>query len=304
MEKSYAETVPACVVTSISDNQTYPQACLQATMDYACFNSFRRNEAYCEILEHVPPEQGREYLEIIGSSPEIMADMAEFKRNDAYGSPHTHEYPGIGAVSPTTLRYIKVLLDLKLLFRTLDDLSICEIGVGYGGQCRIVNAHYKPSIYTLVDILPALALARRFLDHYILHSATCYKTMSELEPLDHDLVISNYAFSELSRAVQDVYLDRVIFRSRMGYVTYNEITPAEFNSYTAEELVSIIPNSRIIAEKPLTHPRNCIIVWGGILAQAVGDGLVETVETAAHVAGLHRDEDFQTAGEAQHGGED
>ena len=39
----------------------------------------------------------------------------------------------------------------------------------------------------------------------------------------------------------------------------------------------------------------------GILAQAGGDGLVETVETAAHVAGLHSDEDFQTAGEAQHG---
>ena len=32
--------------------------------------------------------------------------------------------------------------------------------------------------------------------------------------------------------------------------------------------------------------------------------LVETVETAAHVAGLHSDEDFQTAGDAQHGDEE
>ena len=29
-----------------------------------------------------------------------------------------------------------------------------------------------------------------------------------------------------------------------------------------EELVNIIPNSRIIDEKPLTHKNNCIIIWG------------------------------------------
>jgi hypothetical protein len=34
-----------------------------------------------------------------------------------------------------------------------------------------------------------------------------------------------------------------------------------FNSYKFHELLELIPNSYIIAEKPLTHSKNCIIAW-------------------------------------------
>jgi hypothetical protein len=89
-----------------------------------------------------------------------------------------------------------------------------------------------------------------------------YKTMNELEIQNYDLVISNYAFSELPRSIQDVYLSKIILNSKKGYITFNEISPGYFNSYKREELIDIIPNSLIIEEKPLTHPKNCIIVWG------------------------------------------
>jgi hypothetical protein len=113
-----------------------------------------------------------------------------------------------------------------------------------------------------VDIQPALALAQRYLDNYILHSVLSYKTVNELGPREYDLVIINYAFTELPRGLQDVYLQRVILNSKKGYVTYNEITPAEFRSYKADELISAIPGSKIVKEEPLTHPKNCVIVWG------------------------------------------
>jgi len=89
-----------------------------------------------------------------------------------------------------------------------------------------------------------------------------YKTMNELSKRDYDLVLSNYAFTELPRAIQDVYLNKVILNSERGYITYNEITPREFNSCKSGELIEMIPGSRILKEEPLTHPKNCIIVWG------------------------------------------
>jgi putative sugar O-methyltransferase len=253
--------IPKRISTSLSDNQAYPQVCLQASNDYRSFNNFRRNPIYNQILEHVSEEQGQEYLNFISKDTDVLNVIDNFKSNDDYGNPRMYEYSPLGRISPTTLRYIKVLVDLKTNFKTLDNFNLCEIGVGYGGQCRIINAYFKPATYCLVDIQPALALAQRFLDNYAIHSTLNYKTMNELGTADYDLVISSYAFTELPRTIQEVYLNKVILRSRRGYINYNEITPAEFNSYKANELVGLIPGSTIIKEEPLSHPKNCIIVW-------------------------------------------
>jgi hypothetical protein len=262
LQKIYVMSLPARISTSLSDNQAYPQVCLQASNDYRVFNNFRRNPIYNQILEHASENLGKEYLQVIHGDSDIMARIDNFKPNDNYGNPNMYNYPYVGMISPSTLRYIKVLVDLKTHFQTLDNLNICEIGVGYGGQCRVINAYYRPNTYCLVDIQPALALAQRFLDNYILHSTVTYKAMNELDQINYDLIISNYAFTELPRTIQDIYLKKVILNSKRGYITYNEITPKEFNSYKSDELISIIPNSKIVKEEPLTHPKNCIIVWG------------------------------------------
>ncbi len=255
-------SVPVRISTSLSDNQAYPQVCIEASNDYRAFNNFRRNPIYNQILEHVSVEQGSDYLLEISKDPDIVTAMEKFKPNDNYGNPRMHKYPTVGMISPSTLRYIKVLADIKTHFKTVDNLDICEIGTGYGGQCRIINAYYKPATYTLVDLQPALALAQRFLDNHILQSRLIYQTMNELDNEAYDLVISNYAFTELPRRIQDIYLSKIIMNSRRGYITYNEITPKEFNSYKSKELLAMIPGSAVIEEKPLTHPTNCIIVWG------------------------------------------
>lgn len=250
------------ISTSLSDNQVYPQVCITASHDYKVFNSFRRHPGYTQILEHVTKELGSEYLRILSNDPDIFAKMNIFKLNDNYGNPVMYEYPNVGLISPTTLRYIKVLADIKKYFHTADNLNICEIGVGYGGQCRLINAYYKPASYRLVDIQPALALTQTYLDNFILNSVLSYKTMNELNNKFYDLVISNYAFTELPRAVQDVYLRKVILNSKRGYITYNEITPKEYNSYKSDELLAIIPGSKVFNEEPLTYLKNCLIVWG------------------------------------------
>ncbi len=257
-----SELIPVRISTSLSDNQAYPQVCIQASNDYRFFNQFRRNPIYNQILEHVSEQQGSEYLEVISKDSEILAAMSDFKQNDNWGNPVMYEYPNIGIICPSTLRYVKVLTDIKAHFQTVDNLDICEIGVGYGGQCRIINAYFKPATYCLIDIQPALSLAQRFLDNYILHSTLNYKTMNELGRKGYDLVISNYAFTELPRAIQDIYLEKVILTSQRGYITYNEITPIEWNSYKLDELINLIPGAQVFKEEPLTAEKNCIIVWG------------------------------------------
>jgi hypothetical protein len=248
--------------TSLSDNHTYPAACLRAATDPELFRNFRRDPDYTRILEHVTEPQGRAYLDLIAGNGRLLNAMDAFKINDSYGNPRMYEYPVVGAISPSTLRYIKVLADMEAGFDTLDHLKLCEIGVGYGGQCRIINAYFKPAGYCLVDIQPALALTQRYLENFTLDTKLTYRTMDELDDTSFDLVISNYAFTELARPVQDMYLSKVILKSARGYITYNEVTPADFNSYKAAELRGMIPGATIIQEEPLTHPGNCIILWG------------------------------------------
>jgi putative sugar O-methyltransferase len=226
------------------------------------FSNFRQNAIYREILEHVDEKTGQLYLyEIEKINKELLKSIDKIKENDIYGNPDIYEYEHIGKICPSTLRYTKVLADLLNIFNSLDELKIVEIGVGYGGQCRIINSTCKPKEYKLIDIKPALLLAQCYLDGYILPSVMKYKTMNELYKENYDLIISNYAFTELRREIQDVYLEKVILNSKCGYITYNEITPDEFRAYKKDELIRIIPNSYIIEEIPQTYQKNCIIVW-------------------------------------------
>lgn len=253
----------AGAATSISDNGAYTAACMRAASAPEFFKNFRRDPDYTRILEHVSEPQGHAYLQLIRSDERIMSAMEAFKRNDLFGNPRLFEFSQVGMVSPSTLRYIKVLADLKAHFQSLDGMKICEIGAGYGGQCRIVNAFYRPAVYCLIDLKPALDLARRYLENFEITAPVSFKTMDALDGAACDLVISNYAFTELARPLQDAYLSQVIRKSPRGYITYNEISPPGFHSYKAAELIAMIPGARRLSEEPLTHHANCIIVWGG-----------------------------------------
>lgn len=260
--KIYCIFLPERVSTSLSDNQSYPQICLDASNHFRYFNKFRRNFIYRSIVETVTHDLGKKYIEVIGEDNDIIGQLNNFKKNDEWGGPFLSDYEKWGKISPTTIRYIKVGQDLKSNLKNLTDFDVCEIGVGYGGQCRILDAIFNFKTYTLVDIQPALQLSKQYLGNFILKTEIIFKTMNELSSTrEYDLCISNYAFSELPREIQDVYLKKVILKSKNGYITYSDnFTPDHFNSYKINELLKTIPGSRLIEEKPKTGP-NYIIVW-------------------------------------------
>lgn len=254
---------------SLSNNKDYPQFCLNASFNNEMFFNFRQNSCYQQILEHITYPLGLKYLnEIKKLNPSLLDEknIQEFKKNDNIGSPVLFEYNDIN-ISGTTLRYIHVLAQIIKLFGSLNAQNICEIGVGYGGQCRILSSYFNINSYTLVDLKPVLLLAQKYLDNYPLKTCISYKTMNEL-PVEkqYDFVISNYTFSEISREFQEIYMHKIIKNSKSGFMIMNQITDKSYNSYTKDELLAQIPNNpEIIEEVPLTHPDNYILVWGQTL---------------------------------------
>jgi len=249
--------------TSLTDNGKYPEFCQQAIHDDSLFNDFRRNETYTFALEHDSQKQGLEYLEVAKNLKFFADYIEEFKQNDTVGNPIKFNYDQIGEISPTTTRYIKVLSDLEREFGTLNNLNICEIGVGYGGLCRIIDSYFRSvKSYCLVDLQPVLGLTQKYLNHFQINTSISYKTAEDLSVEDrYDLVISNYAFTELRREVQDIYLEKIILNSQKGYITYNQINFLDFNGYSVDELMEIIPNGKILYEIEMTNPGDCILVW-------------------------------------------
>ena len=88
--------------------------------------------------------------------------------------------------------------------------------------------------------------------------------MEEIDLKQLDLLISNYAFSELSREIQDIYIDKVALKSRHGYMILNDELlrqKSPFEIYTKEQLLEIIPNSKIIEGEPAQRPGCYTLIW-------------------------------------------
>jgi len=252
--------------TSISDNSEYRQICLLAANNEQDFNIFKQNPSYIEILEHCSYEQGLVYKEYIDQNlSDINSFLEKFKQNDTLGSPTKYQYENIGLISASTLRYIKVLTDLKKLFDSLDNFSIVEIGVGYGGQCKIISDYYNLSNYSLIDLDEPLALTNKYLSLLNVKNFNIVNFDKIDNSQIYDLVISNYAFTEISREIQLQYIQNVIYKSKHGYITCNFISQ-HFNidSLSLEELIEILSvkfNVQKMQEYPLTFENNVILYW-------------------------------------------
>jgi YD repeat-containing protein len=223
---------------------SYLELCNLAAINDTAFAHFRLNPYYMKVLEHVTREQGAECIREIGKAGiiDLEKHRSLIAENDYDGNPVTYEYDGLGALSATTARYVKVASDIMDFFslnRDSEPVSVVEIGVGYGGQCRLLTEFLNVKSYTLVDISPALRLAKRYLEGFAIKATLKFLTMNEIDRLDCDLCVSNYAFSELNKPLQDTY--RVEEFAKM-----------------------ILRKTEILEEKPLTHPLNKVLIWRNV----------------------------------------
>lgn len=246
--------------TSVSDYSEYRNICNLAATHEEAFQSFRQHPHYTPILEHCDYEQGKLYAEWSLRNKNFSIEKLNLaKQNDLIGGPNIVDYPfPIGRISPSTLRYFKVMLELETLFGNLSDKNIIEVGVGYGGQCKMINNVYSPKSYTLVDLPEPLSLSKRFNQD----ESLSFKTMETLSnDTTYDLMISNYAFSECSKEIQLTYIEKIIKKSKNGYITFNNISNLfSVSSFSKQELNNFF-KFKEIEEYPVTRFDNSILVW-------------------------------------------
>jgi hypothetical protein len=252
---------------SISDDGEYVEAVLRAAYDYDAFTKFKQDPRYTRILEHVSVQQGERFLEaILTDSPDLVIRINDFKKNDLEGGATPHPYQGIGEISPSTLRYLKVASDLRKLFGVIEFGNVAEIGGGYGGQLLIIDAIFKFERYHLLDLAPVLKLVSRYLECHVLNNSYQAYTLNRHDGLvNYDLAISNYAFSELPSTVQIKYIEKILAKSKRGYLTMNSGLPNSVfrdDKLTLSELKARLPKFETFEERPLTGANNYIIAWG------------------------------------------
>jgi len=209
--------------TSLSDVDFYKNACNLFVNDARAFSTFRSNTQYRRVLEHVPEDKGKEYLDIaMKNCPWLIDRLDDIRKNDSVGSPRVYGYKGYGLFSPTTLRYLKVMTDIYKDLGSADmGNHVIEIGGGYGGQARILGEFMEFKKYSIIDLGVVCRLQEKYLFHF--KKPDPHWIMPEwIENMKRDkfdFVISNFAFDELLPETQKIYFDHVIKNSKHGYLS-------------------------------------------------------------------------------------
>lgn len=244
--------------TSLSDKQSYVEICKAAVENDMVFQNFKANIEYREILEHVSWKHGNQYLKLI-NRPEVLQNL--FLRNsEDVGNPIQYEFEEVGFLSPTQIRYAKISQDLLETHGSLNDYTIVEIGIGNGGQALHLMTLQDIESYVLVDIPEVLDLARKILAPNPHFAKFNFVSAFDKISIEADLVISNYAYSELDLDSQEDYFARFLSKAHSGYLLYNYIKK-ESRNLSAKDLIRRIPGSVVKPEVPLTYPGNVLVTW-------------------------------------------
>ena len=235
---------------------------LSAIADDNKFDNFKQNPNFTNILEHVNYKQGLQYIahiKLLTTTCGIEFENLLWNNyidNDIIGNPTKFNYNeqliGINnlksyVISPTTLRYICFGLQILKVIQNTDkqNVSIIEVGGGYGGQCKIlydICLQFNINIqkYTIIDLEHVSKLQNKYLTKLNVNNIVTLSNTNCLDMLDneYDLFISNYALGEFKPDVQDFYIDNVLSRSNKSFITWNThpINPKIKNIIINEEI--------------------------------------------------------------------
>ena len=262
--------------SSITDNGWWSDFCARTAADDARFARIRRGVRHRLIVEATPPGEARQHMaRLLRQTPHYAGLFAKFAGLDRIGKPHLDEFTREVWFAPNTVRYMRYLSDCETRFGNLDGAAIVEIGIGFGGQCKIFFDRFAVGRYILIDLPGPLALARRVLTE-ALGAETVSRRLLFLEagkegapqglPAGRfDLAISTLAFSECARAIQQGYIDTVLSRARCGYIHHNTISRYfGVKSLGVPEIAAALPAKLDVESDDITYwyDRTEILAWG------------------------------------------
>ena len=261
----FGSTIPRSSDESDSQVVGYEENISSLIKNSDSLSNFRRNFNYRLILEHVSYWQGLSYQKRISELGCVENNqIVKLASSDDFGSPRKYKYKDIGWISPTLLRYISVYSEIEKTIGFSEIKSVVEIGIGYGGQARVINHLSRIQEYTLYDLPSVQELALKFLrETNPGFSPTCLN-IRKLEQSGYDLVISNYAISELPGNVQAEYLEKILKPSKHIYLIMNSgasnKTGRSKGKLSQAYFLDSLPGLKVQAESPLTGPDNYVMV--------------------------------------------
>lgn len=218
----------------------YQRVCSILASSDSYFQNFKSVSEYNNILEHLTPEHGKDYLNECLAKNISLVDIYEFcQKNDAIGNPRKAEYilqinPENAfrfQCSPTSLRYIfhsclilKHIKDLRM-----KSVKIVEVGGGYGGLLLALDFFAKKhdvliESYTILDLPEANLIQTKYLSShtvsfpYFIQNGHSFG--SNLEGNDY-FFISNYCLSEITDTYRKSYMEKLLPKCPHGFLAWN-----------------------------------------------------------------------------------
>ena len=206
---------------SISGTMDWPRACLAFSSGAWTSKNFRKTHAVRQVVETLGPVDGRYFSKWIrDNAPEYLTDR-RVAAVDTWGDPIRWPAACLGtprAFSPTTLRYLAHALWLKREGFVKEGGTVVEIGVGFGGLAAM-NAVVSNATTIMIDLPPVIDAAMLQMNDLGLGK---FASIDHAKAADQDACfISNYAFTELSRELQDNYAAQFICHAHRGVILSN-----------------------------------------------------------------------------------
>ena len=239
---------------SISGEMAWPQACTALADGVITSARFRRLRAVMEVVETLGPCEGRHHAQRIKATGHAdWLERPEALALASWGDPLLWPAVLLGTphpMAPTSLRYLSHALWLRDEGMVGEKAHVAEIGVGYGGLVAL-NALVSQARTSIVDLPDVERAAMKMLSENSLATAA---TPAESHTA-FDCVISNYAFTELSAALQDRMLSEFIAGSRHGMILSNaRVFSQQIGGRSNEQILAALAQHGIEATCHDDHP--------------------------------------------------
>jgi hypothetical protein len=182
-------------------------------MAFTWDNNFKNDIRYNTIVGMPSKEQGDIWFDFL--KDKVSQDI--FKKcikNDIYPSPAYSSCDIYGNVSASTLRYMYSAYDITCIFGK--NLNIVgEIGVGFGGLCNVLSIFNKIEKYKFYDLPEVVSFATEY------NKKLDNTNIVTEDKLIHDVLISEFCFSEFDDILMKEYYNNVILNSKNIYLLMN-----------------------------------------------------------------------------------
>lgn len=194
--------------------------------------TFKNDSDFTYMLEHqgiAMRSLGQAYYTLVANVFSIEEIRTFTDMNDSVGNPCMDAYNGFDA-SPTSIRYVyhayRILSHMQSL--GLHDVSICEIGGGYGGLCMALHTYaskfgLRIQSYTIIDLDVVLKLQQRVLSSLGYTQIQFQSADTYGQDISEGFLVSTYAFSEFEQIHRDLYVQHLFPQMTHGFIVWNYI---------------------------------------------------------------------------------